>query len=329
MKKMSLFKILLCFQFLITFTLLAESSDLTTNAERNRVLDLINKPTKGNKPFCKPRCIKGPTGPAGPCCPGATGATGVTGFIGATGATGVCSSCNSGCLVGQVTAFFSTENTNQCVGPTGVFGPTGPIDQSITATAWDIASGNQFDLFNKDQGAFAEQGLGICGAETGNPTNEIDDSNFIQLDLNHLLALNPVPDFIELTIESIQLNEGFSIYQGNTNGILGTLTTSFINTTGVADEIKTISIPFSDSSPRYLQITATPPLPGGVSDVLLDAVIIPQCEAISSPLILVIDPSIGSTGTVTGNFIGQLAFFQNASIKGLYVWDGTAWFIPT
>ncbi len=308
------------------------SSSSSSSTSSSSSSSSSSSPSSSSNSSCKicPTGARGPTGPTGATgrtgATGATSPTGATGSTGATGATGTCSSCTSGCLVGDVMAFFSTElyppnTTGPFHGPE-TFGP-------IVATTWDIGTSGQLTLFNKDQGFTGEQGIGVYQGD-GNPhpdtTNEITEFNFIQLDLSTVLAQSPPPDMITLTIQSVQLGEGFAVYQSNTSGVLGTFISSYRNITSASDAVYTISVPVSSSFP-FINITALPVVaPYDTSDVLLSAVALPSCEAINAPLILVVDPSITDTGSITGSFIGQLAFFQGISTSPkLLVWDGSAW----
>lgn len=282
---------------------IVRSELLVKNEKTSNKLDLMGGWIAGCKaPKRGPPGCQGPAGPIGPI-----------GLTGPVGPAGSCS-CSNGCVVGMTMTFFGTDFPTGPVFPDGsseTFGPTSPVNQSLTVTAFDL-NGNRLTLFNKNEG-FGEQGVGIVGL----PDNEITTTNFIQIDLINLLSMNPPPKMIDitLTIQSIQANEGFAIYQSNTSGVLGTFVASSSNPPGTT--VQTIPIPLTGF--RYLNITAT------MGDVLLSSLTIPQCEMISSPLLIVVDPSIIMPSNIPGSFIGQLAFFQNPTITGLYVWDGTVW----
>lgn len=258
--------------------------------------------------------LNGAPGPAGAAGATGAGATGATGSTGATGPTGSCE-CDSRCLVGMITAFFDTDfPANQPVLPPGTTETFG----SVVASAWSrTVPGMPLTLYNKDLGAGSgEQGLGISGA----PDNEINNTNFIQLDIQALLSMSTIPSNIGLTIQSVQTGEDFEIYQSSVAGVLGTLIASG-NNPGTGGVIQVIQIPLSALSPRFLNITTS------TGDVLLSALTIPQCESISAPLLLVIDSSITTPDSITGSFIGQLGFFEATSLapNQLRAWNGTAW----
>ncbi|MFC1842387.1 hypothetical protein ACFLYU_01895 [Candidatus Dependentiae bacterium] len=233
--------------------------------------------------------------------------------------------CSNGCLVGDVQAFFNVDlyppNT-PATGDSENFGP-------IIATGWNISTSSllTLTLYNKNFGdGSGEQGIGIYGATdpNPNPANEITETNFVQLDISAILATDPAPQYIGLTIQSIQENEGFKIYKSSTPGVLGTFVEQFVSSASDPDT-KTVVVAISKDFP-YINITATPAIAPDPSDILLSTVVIPQCAEIKSPILLVVDESITDVDTITGNFVGQLAFFSGlASGDKVRGWSGTAW----
>ncbi len=253
---------------------------------------------------------KGSTGSTG-----ATGASGATGSTGATGATGCCP-CTKGFIVGKIHTFSDENAQPETVG----FGP-------IVATAWNITETPPTPLTLKykdetllDKQGFGKQGLGIDGSfdPNYNPSDEITEYNFIQLDLREIMRSLPIPDSISLTIQSVEDGEGYEVYESSRAGILGDFVAQ--SSSGNKNFIDTIVIPISPRYP-FVSVTATPKVSGGKSDILINAVTIPQQEATDTPILIVVESSITDSNTIIGNFDGQLAIFKGIDPAKVRIWD--------
>jgi fimbrial isopeptide formation D2 family protein/uncharacterized repeat protein (TIGR01451 family) len=118
--------------------------------------------------------------------------------------------CTAGCSAGSTLAW-------------NLWAPTGPLGTSqsytmggITITAYGFDnSGTPIALYGKNQGG-DENGLGISVAKD----YEITTANFIQLDINQLIASGAVS--AEMWIGSVQDGEGYDIYGSATLGNIGT-----------------------------------------------------------------------------------------------------------
>jgi hypothetical protein len=102
---------------------------------------------------------------------------------------------------------------------------------TITAAGFDLTgsgttAGNALNLYRKDNET-DENGLGIANVVGGHssPNNEINTTDFVQLDVSKLLAFRP----FSLTISSLQGNSGltdpaeaFYVYGSNDNGVMHT-----------------------------------------------------------------------------------------------------------
>jgi len=87
----------------------------------------------------------------------------------------------------------------------------------ITITAYGYKnSGTATALYGRNDGA-DEYGLGIAGTAE----NEIDLSNFVQLDLSGAIASGAQNAMMIVT--SVQSGESFNVYGSNTLGSIGTL----------------------------------------------------------------------------------------------------------
>jgi hypothetical protein len=119
----------------------------------------------------------------------------------------------------------------------------------VTITAYGYTSaGVATKLYGKTDGG-DETGLGIAGA----PHNEIQTTNFIQLDLANLWARNPTSFYMQ--IGSVQLGEGWNIYGSTTLGVRGTK----LLKSGVTDYPNSFSIVPVPSNYRYISVQAAPP----------------------------------------------------------------------
>jgi hypothetical protein len=120
------------------------------------------------------------------------------------------SNCTQSCGNGTSTWNFAT--------PTGNQGNTQPYTvNGITITAYGYKnSGTATALYGRNDGA-DEYGLGIAGTAE----NEIDLSNFVQLDLSGAIASGAQNAMMIVT--SVQSGESFNVYGSNTLGSIGTL----------------------------------------------------------------------------------------------------------
>ncbi len=92
-----------------------------------------------------------------------------------------------------------------------------------TCTSSMLTTCSAMDLYGKNNGP-GEQGLGLANGGD----NEIQTNQFIQLNLTNIL--NALPLNQSLTIDSVQLGEGFAFYQSSTLGSVGTLLNTFVGT---------------------------------------------------------------------------------------------------
>ena len=165
-----------------------------------------------------------------------------------------------------------------------------------------------------------KQGLGIDGVSDvmHNPTDEITEHNFIQLDLRGIMREYPIPRSVVLTVQGLDTTEGFIVYESQQAGMLG----DYVIEKDPNDQgpINTIVVPVSPRTP-FISITATPEDDGVVSDVLLSAVAVPQQGVHEAPMVIVVDESIDNLSSVVGNFDGQLAIFKGISPVKVRYWD--------
>src|SRR4030042_286146 len=101
------------------------------------------------------------------------------------------------------------------------------------------------NLFGKNDGG-DEFGIGISGADH----NEIQTSNFVQLDLKPIWDLDATS--ASMSVGSVQKGESWNLYGSNTLGTLGTL---LVNG-GKKDHPKTFALPGSAPTFRYLGVQA-------------------------------------------------------------------------
>lgn len=117
--------------------------------------------------------------------------------------------------------------------PTGALGTSqtyysNPDNVAITAYGFtcsnaDLSNCTTKDLYGKNDGV-NENGLGLANGGD----NEIQTNQFVQLDLTNLFKLLPLGE--TFTIDSVQLGEGFAFYQSNTQGVAGTLLSTYVGT---------------------------------------------------------------------------------------------------
>jgi hypothetical protein len=182
---------------------------------------------------------------------GLTGVTGLTGMTGITGATGTCPACP--CVLQTNTMKFYTQGV-----AAGITGPvTFPIaGVTVSADGWTKSSGAaNHALYQKDQG-YGEQGLGFA-AESD---QEIDDTEYIQLNLQNLIASVAPSTTPTITIGSVQNSEGFTLWGSTTAGVgaggsnLTLLLT--VNAPGTPGPAITVAIP-QFGTWNYLAVQAT------------------------------------------------------------------------
>lgn len=128
----------------------------------------------------------------------------------------------------------------------------------IMATGW-ASNGVSADLFCKVSGTPGETGVGLV---TNDSTHEISTGNFIQLDVSALSFVTS-----ELTIGSVQTNEGFEVVGSNTSGTLGTTVLAGPVTGGNIDNV---TVNFKGF--QFVDVTATS------GDVLLTSITTPTPE---------------------------------------------------
>jgi Tfp pilus assembly protein PilX len=141
-----------------------------------------------------------------------------------------------------------TSATGDLVGPQ-VFTGTGISTVSITArgynatnapslNSWNTGTVSSVDLYGKvSPGDPTETGLGL----SNNPSEyEINGNSFIQLDMKNVEAASLAN--VSLTIGSIQLGEGYSLWGSNSRGAPGTLLQSYTNLLGLSN-VATFTIP--------------------------------------------------------------------------------------
>lgn len=173
-----------------------------------------------------------------------------------------------------VTWDFNPTNANAAVGSASrTFTASG---YSITAYGFDVVSGpdTPHDLYYKD--ASPDHGLGFVGT----PNNEIQTTNYIQLDISSLLSQGFTGG--QIKVSSADPGESFSLYGSNTLGSRGT----FLNTYGDSDNNTWISVP-SFGTYQYISVIASS------GDELLSAVsatvsAIPEATSLLPTALLVV-----------------------------------------
>jgi hypothetical protein len=161
------------------------------------------------------------------------------------------------------TYFDSTSGSNIPLTAYGSTTATGPTTTTLGST-WgptppggftnDTGAISAHNLFGKSSG-FGETGLGL----TGLPSNEIQFTSFIQLDL--AAAKSAGATDLHMGIGSMQAGEGYLLWGSNTLGTPGTLLKTSLGLPVVQD----FDGP-SFAAYRYFSISATA---GSPSDVLL------------------------------------------------------------
>ena len=138
------------------------------------------------------------------------------------------SACTQSCSSGTSTWNFAT--------PTGNQGNSQPYTvNGITVTAYGFTnSGWPTALYGNNNGS-DQYGLGIDATAT----NEIDTSNFVQLDLTSAIASGAKN--LMMTVTDVQSGEGFNVYGSNTLGSIGTLLLSNQTTDGTPFAIPNFS----------------------------------------------------------------------------------------
>ncbi len=140
--------------------------------------------------------------------------------------------------------------------PTGVLGTSETYTENqfgmavtaygYTCTNSSLTTCSAMDLYGKNNGP-GEEGLGLANGGD----NEIQTNQFIQLNLTNLLNVLPASE--TLTIDSVQLGEGFAFYQSSTLGSVGTLLNTFVGT-GPAQVSEPLSINAANGA--YISVAA-------------------------------------------------------------------------
>ena len=158
----------------------------------------------------------------------------------------------AGALFFTASAFASPVGGVFCAGHANGSTFTSLNAGGITATAW--STGGASETLVCKAGGVGEMGVGISGDED----NEIDSDDFVQLDISGL-------NLAQVTIESVQSNEGFQIFGSNSNGVLGG-TSLAMNSDGSVTQ----SVTLNTQGFKFLDITAT------TGNVLVDSVTTPE-----------------------------------------------------
>ena len=195
---------------------------------------------------------------------GANGITGATGF-GVTGATGTCPSCP--CVLQTNVMKFYTQGVAMAV--------TGPVTfpiagVTVSADGWTKSTGAaNHALYQKDQG-YGEQGLGFAAEGEF----EIDDTTYIQLNLQNLIASVAPSTTPTITIGSVQNGEGFTLWGSNTAGVgaSGSNLTLLLTVNAPSTPGPAITVPIPQFGTwNYLAVQAT------TGDVLVTAITFITC----------------------------------------------------
>jgi len=102
--------------------------------------------------------------------------------------------------------------------PNGDMGTSHTFTQDgikIVAYSYAIGGGSPPDLYGKNGGG-DETGLGL----THDPDDEINSSDFVQMDFANPISLKVSP--VQFEMGSVQPGEGWALYGSNTKGVLGT-----------------------------------------------------------------------------------------------------------
>jgi hypothetical protein len=140
---------------------------------------------------------------------------------------------------------------------------------SLTASGFagvPVSTGTD-PLFRKfTSGDPGETGLGLFNPASD---HEIDANHFVQLDVSKFVSQNF--SNLKLSIGSIQTGEGFILWGSNASGNAGTqLVAGTDYTTSSSGDITNVSVANSVlSTYSFFSVSATAPLPGGTSDVLI------------------------------------------------------------
>ena len=135
-----------------------------------------------------------------------------------------------------------------------------PVAPSL-GDAWVTGTITSNALYGK-QSTPDETGLGLDGLAS---THEIVTASFVQLDLFDIISSGATG--LTMTVSSIQVGEGFYLWGSNVQGVPGVLIKEGRNPADGGDE-QTFPVPLFGTY-RYISVSATPPLPGGVSDILI------------------------------------------------------------
>ncbi|MEP7236459.1 MAG: SdrD B-like domain-containing protein [Ferruginibacter sp.] len=182
--------------------------------------------------------------------------------IAPAGATKVRVQSAINCNTMKIDAFCLTTSTPNCPGA-GTWNlslPNGPMGTShaytvngVTVTAYGFTNaGAATALYGKNAGG-NETGLGIAS----NSDFEIDNTHFVQLDLNQVIASGATSG--TMTIGSMQAGEPSSVYGSNTLGTRGTL----LMTVPVSLDNTPFPIPGLPTY-RYISVQASTPNPANV-----------------------------------------------------------------
>jgi hypothetical protein len=138
----------------------------------------------------------------------------------------------------------------------------------LTITAYGFwNNGHNLNLFAKSDG-LGETGLGLDGQITGDSDNEIQSTDFVQLDLS---KLPPGTAFISMAVGSDQSGEGFQLWGSNQLGTRGTKYTP--NGVTVSNAVATLDVSTFPLNDRYLSLQAT------TGDVLLTSLVVDTPDA--------------------------------------------------
>ena len=165
------------------------------------------------------------------------------------------SSCSASC--------GSNTSTWNFVSPLGNLGATEPyVVNGITIMAYGFSNANAPVALYGRNDAGNEAGLGIAGTAE----NEIDTSNYVQLDFGAMIAAGATSG--QMVVNSVQSGEKFNVYGSNTLGSIGT---------AVLSNQTPNNLPFaipSFGTYRYISVRAA------VANVLLGAVsaTFPACK---------------------------------------------------
>ncbi len=157
------------------------------------------------------------------------------------------STCTQSCGAGRVTWNFSSPGGNR--------GSTEPYTvNGITIRAYGYSNSNAARSLHGNSDSGDDYGLGIDGTSQ----DEIDASNYVQLDLGAAIAAGA--QNAQTIVTSVQNGARFNVYGSNTQGTIGTLLLSDQTTDGTP-----FSIP-SFATYRYISVRAS------AGNVLLGAV---------------------------------------------------------